>query len=107
CGAKISASIQGNSTDTIDVCTGNTNVYQFNAKIPAAAYQQPVYQWQVSTDKGISWKDIPGANALTYTRQPTGDGSYWYRLTVVEKSFVGLLSCRIASNLLIVNIHSN
>ena len=105
CGSKIEAKIAGNSTDTINVCEGNTNSYTFNSD-GGAGYISPVYRWQISTDKGITWADIPGATTLTYKRTPTNaPGSYWYRLTVVEASVGGISSCRISSNLLIINIH--
>jgi gliding motility-associated-like protein len=32
-------------------------------------------------------------------------GKYWYRLTVVDASVAGITSCRIASNVLIINVH--
>lgn len=105
CGLKINANIAGSTTDTVDVCEGNTNSYTFNSNV-AAGYISPLYQWQVSTDKGSTWKDITGANAPDYLRQPTtAPGNYWYRLTVVEASAAGTSSCRIASNQVIINVH--
>lgn len=102
CGAKITANIQG-SADTVDVCEGNTTTYTFNGNV-SSAYQSPVYQWQVSTDNGITWKDIAGAITLSYQRQPTiSAGNYLYRLAVTEASAAGINACRIASN--VVNIH--
>ena len=41
------------------------------------------YQWQVSTDGGLSWTDIVGANALTYTAS----------LTAASQYQVGISSC--------------
>ncbi len=41
------------------------------------------YQWQVSTDGGLSWTDIVGANALTYTTS----------LTAASQYQVGIASC--------------
>ena len=105
CGAKIMAGIQNNTTDTIDVCEGNTNSYTFSGNA-SSQYQSPVYQWQLSKDEGITWSDIPGATETTYMRLPTAArGKYWYRLTVVDASVAGITSCRIASNLLIINVH--
>ena len=104
CGAKINANIQGN-TDTINVCEGNINSYTFDGSA-SSAYTSPIYQWQVSTDSGASWKDIPGANSTSYLRLPTVKaGNYWYRLTVIEASVANISSCRIASNSLIINVH--
>jgi gliding motility-associated-like protein len=107
CGAKISADIENYPTDTVDVCEGNMNTYTFSGNA-SSQYQSPVYQWQLSTDEGITWNDIPGATETTYFRSPTpAAGKYWYRLTVVDASVAGITSCRIASNLLIINTHPN
>jgi gliding motility-associated-like protein len=105
CGPKITATISGN-TDTVDVCEGNTNVYSFDGAV-SAAYQSPAYQWQVSTDSGTTWKDIPGATSIAYTRLPTTPGRYCYRLAVLETRDLGILSCRIASNGVVINVHPN
>jgi len=106
CGATITAHIQNNPTDTVDVCQGNINSYTFTGNA-SSQYQSPVYQWQLSTDQGITWSDIPGATETTYVRSPTmAAGKYWYRFTVVDASVAGITSCRIASNLLIINVHA-
>ena len=41
------------------------------------------YQWQVSTDAGLSWTDIVGANALTYATS----------LTTASQYRIGIASC--------------
>jgi gliding motility-associated-like protein len=103
CGAKITAAIQG-SRDTVDVCEGDYKLYMFSGN--ASSNQSPVYQWQLSTDSGSNWHDIPGATNLSYQRLPSlAAGSYWYRLAVVDASVAGITSCRIVSNLLIINVH--
>jgi gliding motility-associated-like protein len=104
CGSLITANIIGISTDTVNVCEDNTNVYNFTAT--ASGYVLPVYRWQLSTDQGTNWTDIPGANSLTYQRMPTGPGNYWYRLTVTETSVAGLKACRISSTSVVVNVHA-
>ena len=104
CGEEIEATIQGN-TDTINVCEGNNDTYIFQGSV-SSAYQDPAYQWQLSKDKGTTWNDIVGANSITYQRQPTTAGNYWYRLAVLEEKDLGVLACRIASNIVVVNIHS-
>ena len=105
CGAKITAEIQNSATDTIDVCEGNTNIYTFSGSA-SSQYQSPVYHWQLSTDKGTTWNDIPGATTTSYVRMPTPTpGKYWYRLSVVDASVAAFTSCRIASNFLVINVH--
>jgi gliding motility-associated-like protein len=107
CGPKISATIAGSNSDTIDFCEGGNNSYTYtlNAPVPSG-YISPVYQWQSSTDKGATWVDIPGATTLSYqTPLIHTAGNYWYRLTVVEATAANVSSCRIASDALMINIH--
>ncbi len=104
CGPIITSSIQGYS-DTVNICEGVTDVYTFTSNV-SSAYVSPVYVWQVSTDAGINWKDISGANSLTYIRYPTSAGIYLYRLAVNEQSSAGILGCRIASNYVVINVHA-
>lgn len=104
CGELITASVIGNANNSIDICDGNTVVYNYTAAV-SAGYQSPVYQWQLSKDKGVSWSDITGANAVNYQRIPTAAGNYWYRFTVVEANAANAKTCRIASNAIIINVH--
>ena len=106
CGAKVTAAIQGN-TDTVDICETDTSTqFTFSGDI-SSEYQSPLYQWQISTNEGNTWQDIPGATTTSYLRLPASTpGAYWYRLTVVEDIFATIPSCRIASNLLIINVHA-
>lgn len=105
CGAAITSAIQNNA-DTVHICEGNTNSYTLTSTV-SSGYNSPVYQWQVSTDLGISWTDIPGANSLTYLRTKTNPGVYWYRLAVNGRNAAGELGCRIASNYVVINVHAN
>ncbi len=104
CGPLIKANIQGNTSNVDDVCESNTNAYIFNGTV-SSSYVSPVYHWQLSTDKGLTWSDIPGATTTSYIRQPTNAGTYWYRLSVVEASAAQLTSCRIASKEIKINVH--
>ncbi len=104
CGPIITSSIQGNS-NTVYICEGNTNSYSFTSSV-SSAYVSPVYQWQVSTDSGSTWKDIAGANSISYLRSPTGAGVYRYRLAVNEQSSATITACRIASNYVEINVHA-
>jgi gliding motility-associated-like protein len=105
CGQLITSAVVGSTSDTIDVCEGNNSSYTFNATV-SSGYLLPVYQWQLSTDRGGSWTDIAGATGITYQRQPTGVGKYWYRFTVVEANNAGSTTCRIASNAVVINVHA-
>lgn len=104
CGPIIRSNIQG-SSDTVDICEGSTNRYTIQSNV-SAGYISPAYQWQISKDSGKNWIDIAGATSLNYLRQPSSVGRYWYRLAVTEQSSIGILSCRIASNNVIINVHA-
>ena len=104
CGAKITATILG-SSDTVNICEGNTTRYTFSGNA-SSAYQSPVYQWQLSTDEGKTWQNIPGATGTSYLRLPTLQaGKYWYRLNVIDAGVAGITSCSISSNVLVINVH--
>lgn len=103
CGPIITSTIQG-YPDTVHLCEANTNVYTLTSSV-SSAYNSPVYQWQESIDLGRTWKDIPGGDQITYVRNPTTAGVYWYRLAVNEQSSAGILGCRIASNYVVINVH--
>lgn len=103
CGPVITADIQG-SGNQVELCVKDQADYQLSAFV-SPGFVNPVYQWQVSSDSGTSWFDIPGGNSLTYPRQPTSGGTFWYRLTVAENGNAGIASCRVASNVLVIHVH--
>lgn len=102
CGPQLISSITGHA-NSVSVCQENQTAYVFNTTA-SPGYTNPVYQWQVSTDSGRIWTDIPGANALTYTRAQTIAGNYRYRLSVAEDVNAGSSTCRVNSNLLVINV---
>ena len=103
CGPVINSVINGNG-NKVDVCRDEQTDYMLSAVI-SPGFLSPVLQWQVSNDLSVAWKDIPGANSLSWQRQPTTAGNYWYRLTVVENANAGITSCRTGSNVLVINVH--
>lgn len=105
CGPRVDAEIVG-ADDAADVCAGDGRRFTFSATV-AADYQDPVFQWQVSTDTAKTWTNLPGATAALYERPPTAAGTYHYRLQVVEASVSAFAACRIASNLVVVRVHPN
>ncbi len=104
CGPIIRSNIIG-SSDTVDICEGNSNRYTIQSNV-SSGYISPAYQWQISKDSGKTWTDIAGATSINYQRQPSGIGRFWYRLAVTEQSAVGILACRVASNNVIINVHA-
>jgi hypothetical protein len=44
----------------------------------------PVLQWQVSTNGGSTWTNVPGASGTTLTLEHVQPGTYWYRLAATN-----------------------
>ena len=104
CGPLVSAAISG-SLDSVDVCTGDNSVFTMNANV-SAGYSDPVFQWQVSTDNGVTYIDINGANNLSYVRPATANpGRYLYRLAVSQRTNMNVSSCSIYSNPVSVGVN--
>jgi gliding motility-associated-like protein len=104
CGPLVNANISGNGSNKV-VCEGDPTIFQMDAVV-SSGYSSPVYQWQLSTDDGLSWKDIAGATSTSYKRLPTGPGNFQYRLTVSEAGNLGIANCRVASNPVIIIVNA-
>lgn len=87
--------VAGSSSDTISFCHDNAQTLHLSSMVENC-FASAVYQWQLSTDGGTDWKNIPGATGLAYDRLPT-PGSDLYRMTVAEASNAGIPSCSVAS----------
>jgi len=106
CGPKVQAGITGNTSgsDTISYCIDGQSSLTFDGAI-SPGYNAPTYQWQVSTDTGNTWTDIPGQQGTTYTRPVSATaGFFQYRLIVGEGANVSVPSCRVSSNLITVRV---
>ena len=105
CGPLVTAQIAG-APDSVDVCTGNNSIFTLNANV-SAGYNDPVYQWQVSTNNGASWTNIAGATNTTYVRPAiTAPGNYLYRFAVSERSNINISSCAIVSNIVAIRVNN-
>jgi gliding motility-associated-like protein len=104
CGPKVDAAIINTAVTEVDLCSTNIIPETISATI-GNGYTGPLQQWQESTDNGVTWKDIPGANASTYLFNKTATGIYQYRLTVAEGTNIVLSNCRVASNVITITIH--
>ena len=104
CGPLVTASISG-SPDSVDVCTGDNSIFTLQANV-SAGYNDPVYQWQLSTNNGVSWNNIAGATNTTYIRPPvTTPGIYLYRFAVSQRSNMNISSCSIVSNVVAIGVN--
>ncbi|HYH16027.1 MAG TPA: gliding motility-associated C-terminal domain-containing protein [Flavisolibacter sp.] len=105
CGPSINNLLNG-STDTVQLCEGDVRSFSLKAQVPAFFFN-PTFQWQLSSDEGRSWQDIPGAGSLDLEVTPTAVGKYWYRLSAAEAENFSALTCRIYSNITAIIIHAN
>ena len=104
CGPKITAYANGDSTQYIDICENNRKDFVFTAAY-SSGLTDPLLQWQLSTDTGKTWIDIPGQQGASYTRKPTTKGRYQYRVAIAERSNFSSLKCRIASNVTTITVN--
>ncbi|MEO7767090.1 MAG: hypothetical protein ABIS01_06670, partial [Ferruginibacter sp.] len=104
CGPSVIAVVGNNNKNIFDVCKGSIPNIGIVGQI-GSGYIAPASQWQQSTDNGVTWSDIAGATALSYSFNKTAVGIYQYRLTVAEANNIGISTCRVASNPVIVTIH--
>lgn len=105
CGPKVSAHADNDTTGYIDVCENDLRNFTFTADY-SAGFVDPILQWQISTDTGKTWRDIPGEQGKVFTRTQTATGAYRYRVSVAERSNFLTTSCRIASNVTLITEHA-
>ncbi|MEJ7589641.1 MAG: hypothetical protein WKI04_18975, partial [Ferruginibacter sp.] len=104
CGPAITASVITVDQTEVDICNGVVTTVPLMADI-GTGYVSPAFQWQVSTDEGLTWADIVGATSMTYQFNKTAPGIYKYRLSAAEGTNVAISSCRVASNIVNITIH--
>ena len=105
CGPKADAAFANVNAinDTVNYCiTDNKNI-TISGNLQSG-YNNPTIQWQQSTDSGKTWKDIPGATLTTYNKTYSVAGKFQYRMTAAESGNIGIARCRVASNILTINI---
>ncbi|MEP6595637.1 MAG: gliding motility-associated C-terminal domain-containing protein [Ginsengibacter sp.] len=103
CGPLVTVSINNNS-NLVYVCEGDNPAFTFTSNVMPAV-NNTSYQWQRSTDLGVTWIDIPAAIRSTYTRLPVSPlGVYQYRVAVTQGDYILTPSCsRVMSDVLIIN----
>jgi gliding motility-associated-like protein len=107
CGPIVQAGIAGDITATqTNLCVGTSTTYTIQAA-PPTGYANAKYQWQKSTDNGVTWIDMPGEENRTLIQAfPANSpiGSYQYRLGVADGGNITSLNCRVYSNAVIIDI---
>lgn len=69
-----------------------------------AAYTNPAYQWQQSTDGGYAWSDIPGANNINLSYNYSVPDTFFVRLRVSEAGNISNPNCSVLSNIVKVEV---
>jgi gliding motility-associated-like protein len=105
-GPSISIGATGFTGDSLSICANDTKNIVFQSMVENC-YVSTAYQWQLSTDDGVSWSDIPGATGNSYTRTPTAAGIYVYRLAVAQQNNIGSSTCRVASKPFTIHVYEN
>ncbi len=81
------------------------NPITLTATVIGSQYSTPTFQWQQSFDEGITWADIPGANADNYEHTGLPSGAYYYRYLLANgSSNLQNSKCRVVSNVKIVQV---
>jgi len=102
CGPVMTASLAAGQPSSVcpgDQVTLNTLV--------SGGYAAPAYLWQISTDSGKTWIDLPASNntQLTITMGAAGKAiDYHYRMLAAEAPNIQSPSCRVASNDVILKV---
>ena len=105
CGPKVDAAfvnVNGNN-DTVNYCITDNKTITVSGSAQAG-YNNPAYQWQQSTDSAKTWQDLPGSTTTFYTRTYSSAGRFQYRMMVAEAGNIGTARCKVASNILTINV---
>lgn len=107
CGPQMISSFSSTSSvTTANTCAGGNQTYTLTSSV-SPGYTNPVYQWEVSSDNGITWSNLatPGATTPTTTiQQPGAAGTYLYRLISSEAANSGSVACQVASTQLSLTV---
>jgi gliding motility-associated-like protein len=105
CGPQVTAVFPAGG-DNVTVCRGSTAQYTLSAQV-SNGFDDPVLQWQLSNNNGVTWADVPGAinPTLSIAITPvTPVATYMYRLSVVERENQPISPCRVHSGVLTLRI---
>ncbi|HYC30240.1 MAG TPA: hypothetical protein VEB42_15505, partial [Chitinophagaceae bacterium] len=102
CGPNVTAALSIGSTTT-SLCEGDNTLFTLHGSYPGG-YANPAFQWQVSTNGG-PYSDVAGEASVDYLRSPTPPGHYMYRLTMAESDNMASFSCRVASNIITIDVY--
>ena len=77
-------------------CTGQPAT--INATVFGSQYVNPYFQWQISTDNGMTWNDLIGENGISLFVSNPIDGNLYQTLVANSIGTIGNSKCRVISN---------
>ena len=105
CGPLVNATVQLNGNDSAEVCEDDNSSFLFTASY-SGVYSTPAFQWQESTNQGVTWKNIASATTTNYQRPSSNTpGVFLYRMLIGEAMNFNTPQCRTASNIITIIIH--
>ncbi len=87
--------------DTTIFCV-DTAPITLQAQVSGAAYNNPVYQWQTSTDLGQTWTNIAGAVTTSHLISTPRDGHLFRMLAADGPLNLSTPSCRVNSDVAVL-----
>jgi len=89
-------------SNLINDCDNDSTHYTFSSTV-SSGFSNIQYQWQVSSDTGKTWNDIPGAINSSYFLATNTIGDFEYRLTIGEGTSINISDCRVISDTIFYN----
>lgn len=87
-------------------CTGEQVTLQ--SAFTSGGYTSPEYQWQYSSDNGVTWNNIPGATSSNYSISSVASSQGgMYQLFIAETGNINLSSCRIVAGPITFSVSGN
>jgi gliding motility-associated-like protein len=93
------------SGDSAIICTDAMRDILLLSQV-GSCYASSAYQWQISTDNGTNWSDIPGATGSSYLRTGGATGTDLYRLAVAQANSIGISTCRVVSEPYTIGVYT-
>jgi gliding motility-associated-like protein len=105
CGPKVNATVNITGTAELFACENERKDFLLTATYSDGVYVNPSFQWQESTDNGVTWIDIPGATNNNYLRPASAIGTFLYRMLIADGPVnITAVACRLASNTVTVEV---
>lgn len=107
CGPTVTSAVQNNTNTSLEICQSDVKSYTLTGTV-SSGYSNPAYQWQSSSDNGVTWVDIAGANTINYTFTSSSTaGTFLYRMAVAQNANISSSFCRVVSNVITFKVNQS